>query len=55
MFHPFVLQGSEDPHVQQLELVSRFGRQAVKNDWRAGGIAELLHFGGFVQCMTVND
>ena len=55
VFHPFVLQGSEDPHVQRLELVSHFGRQAVKNDRRAGGVAEPLHFGGFVRCVTVND
>ena len=47
--------GSEDPHVQQLELVSRFGGQAVKNDRRAGGVAEPLHFGGFMRCVTIND
>ena len=55
MFRPFVLQGSKDPHIQQLELVSRFGGQAVKNDRRAGSVAEPLHFGGFVRCVTVND
>ena len=55
VFHPFVLQGSEDPHVQWLELVSHFGGQAVKNDRRAGSVAEPLHFSSFMQCMTVND
>ena len=55
VFHPFVLQGSEDPHVKWLEFVSHFGRQAVKNDRGAGGVAEPLHFSSFVQCMTVND
>ena len=45
---PMHLQGSEDLHVKQLEFVTHFGGQAVKNDKGAGGIAELLHFGSFM-------
>src|SRR6266481_6800344 len=55
VFCPCILQGSEDPHVKQLEFVSRFRGETVKNDRGTGSVAKLLHFGGFMRCMTIND
>ena len=49
------MQGAEDPNVKWLEFVNGFRGEAVENDRRGGGIGELLHFRGFMQCMTVND
>ena len=48
VFHPCVFPGAEDPDVKQLEFVSGFWGEAVENDRRAGSIAELLHFRGFM-------
>ena len=48
VFCPYVLQRAEDPHIKQLEFVSHFWGEAVKNDRGTGSIAELLHFGGFM-------
>jgi len=42
------LQGAKDPDVEWLEFVSGFWGEAVENDRRAGSIAELLHFRGFM-------
>ena len=39
MFHPCVLQGSEDFHIEWLEFVSHFKGEAVMNDRGAGGVA----------------
>ncbi len=55
MFCPCILQGSKDPHVKQLEFVSRFRGETVKNDRGTGSVAKLLHFRGFMRCVTVND
>ena len=55
VFRPSILQQSKDPHVEWLEFVSCFGRQGIKNDRRAGGVAEPLHVGSFMQCVTVDD
>src|SRR6266481_4299185 len=55
VFCPCIFQGSEDPHIKWLEFVSRFRGKAIKNDRGTGSVAKLLHFGGFVQCVTVND
>src|SRR6266481_6075767 len=55
VFGPSILQGSEDPHIEQLEFVGHFRGEAVKDNRGAGSIAELLHFRGFMRYMTVND
>ena len=43
VFCPWILQRSEDPSVKQLEFMSCFRGEAVKNDRGAHAIAELLH------------